>query len=88
MPERNCCEMSWASTNTFPVFSLHAEHVAEIFGPNAVELALRDDSGDMFVDMQRRPRHYENLVRGIREHLATCHTQVVRLQELIDIIES
>jgi ferritin-like metal-binding protein YciE len=42
----------------------------------------------MFVDMQRRPRHYENLVRGIREHLATYHTQVVRLQELIDIIES
>jgi len=76
------------AADTFPVFSLHAEHVAEIYGPNAVELALRDDSGEMFVEMQRRPRHYEKLVRGIREHLATYHTQVVRLQELIDIIES
>ncbi len=76
------------AADTFPVFSLHAEHVAEIYGADAVELALRDDIGDMFVDMQRRPRHYEKLVRGIREHLATHHTQVVRLQELIDIIEN
>jgi len=27
-------------------------------------------------------------VRGIRRHLATHHSQIVRLQELIDIIES
>jgi hypothetical protein len=76
------------AADTFPVFNLHAEHVAEIYGPNAVELALRDDSGEMFVDMQRRPRHYQNLVHGIRDHLTTHHTQIVRLKELIEIIES
>jgi hypothetical protein len=42
----------------------------------------------MFVDMQRRPQHYRNIVHGIRQHLARHHSQVVRLRELVDIIET
>jgi len=76
------------AADTFPVFALDPEHVAEIYGADAAELTLREDSGEMFIDMQRRPRRYEKLVRGIRRHLATHHSQIVRLQELIEIIES
>jgi len=76
------------AADTFPVFVLHPEHVAEIYGPEATELVLRNDDGEMFVDMQRRPQHYRNIVRGIRQHLTLHHSQIVRLQELVDIIES
>src|SRR5215471_1299814 len=76
------------AADTFPVFALHPEHVAEIYGPEATEMVLRDDGGEMFVDMQRRPQHYRNIVRGIRQHLARHHSQMVRLRELVDIIET
>jgi hypothetical protein len=76
------------AADTFPVFALHPEHVAEIYGPDATELALRDDDGEMFVDMQRRPQHYRNIVRGMRQHLTRHHSQMVRLKELVDIIAS
>jgi hypothetical protein len=76
------------AANTFPVFGLDPEHVAEIYGADAAELALRDDSGQMFIDMMCRPQHYSRLLGGIRNHLATHHSQVVRLRELIEIIES
>jgi hypothetical protein len=76
------------AANTFPVFGLEPEHVAEIYGADAAELALRDDNGQMFIDMMCRPHHYSRLLRGIRNHLATHHSQVVRLRQLIEIIES
>jgi hypothetical protein len=38
--------------------------------------------------MMCRPEHYGGLVRGIRQHLAAHHSQIVRLRELIEIIES
>ncbi len=76
------------AANTIPIFGLEPEHVAEIYGPDAGELALRDDGGQMFVDMMCRPEHYGGLVRGIRQHLAAHHSQIVRLRELIEIIES
>jgi hypothetical protein len=76
------------AANTIPVFGLEPEHVAEIYGTDAEELALRDDGGQMFVDMMRRPEHYSGLLRGIRQHLAARHSQIVRLKELIEIIET
>jgi hypothetical protein len=36
----------------------------------------------------RRPEHYRALANGIRHHLATHHSQTVRLKELIEIVES
>jgi hypothetical protein len=76
------------AADTIPVFGLEPDHVAEIYGPDAGELTLRDDGGEMFVDMMCRPEHYGGLVRGIRQHLAAHHSQIVRLRELIEIIES
>jgi hypothetical protein len=76
------------AADTILVFGLEPDHVAEIYGPDAGELTLRDDGGEMFVDMMCRPEHYGGLVRGIRQHLAAHHSQIVRLRELIEIIES
>jgi hypothetical protein len=76
------------AADTIPVFGLEPEHVAEIYGPGAEELALRDDGGQMFIDMMRRPERYSRLSHRIRQHLVTHHSQIVRLRELIEIIES
>jgi hypothetical protein len=76
------------AANTIPVFGLEPGHVAEIYGPDAAELALRDDGGQMFIDMMCRPQHYSRLLSSIRHHLTTYHGQIVRLRELIEIIES
>jgi len=76
------------AANTVPIFGLDAEYAAEIYGPDAAELVMRGDGSELFVDMIRQPAHYDQLVRGIRQHLAAHHNHTVRLRELIDIIEA
>jgi hypothetical protein len=76
------------AASTIPIFGLDAEYVAEIYGPDALELVMRGDGPELFEDMIGRPAYYRRLVRGIRRHLATCHSQTVRLKELIDLIEA
>ena len=76
------------AADTIPIFSLDTEHVAQICGPEVAELALWDDGGRLFVDILHRPAHYAALSRSIRRHLASNHSQLVRLKELIEIIES
>jgi len=75
------------AADTVPIFGLDAAYVAEIYGAACEELVLHDDR-DMFVNMMRRPERYRSLVRAIRQHLTAHHSQVVRLKELIDIVES
>jgi hypothetical protein len=76
------------AASTVPVFGLDAEYVAEIYGPDAIELVMCGDNPELFEEMLGRPAHFNGLVRGIRQHLAIHHNQEVRLNELIDIIES
>jgi len=76
------------AASTIPVFGLDADYVAEIYGPDAVELVARGSSPELFEDLICRPAHYSRVVRGIRQHLATHHSQTIRLKELIDIIEA
>jgi hypothetical protein len=76
------------AASTIPIFGIDAEYVAEIYGPEASELVMRDGGTDLFVGIMRRPEHYRQLVRGIRQHLAAHHSQTVRLKELIDIIQA
>ncbi|HKF05554.1 MAG TPA: hypothetical protein VKB49_24765, partial [Candidatus Sulfotelmatobacter sp.] len=76
------------AADTVPIFGLDAQYVAEIYGPDAAELVMRGDGTELFLDMIRRPEHYDQLVCGIRQHLATHHSQAVRLRQLIDIIEA
>jgi hypothetical protein len=76
------------AANTIPVFGLEPDHVADIYGPDAAELSLRDDGGQMLIDIMRCTDYYGRLLSGIRHHLAAHHSQIVRLRELIEIIES
>jgi hypothetical protein len=76
------------AASTIPVFGFDAQYVAEIYGPDAEDLVMRDGGAELFVDIVRRPEHYRQRVDGIRRHLAARHSQTVRLQELIDIIEA
>jgi len=76
------------AASTVPVFGLDAEYVAEIYGPDAVELVMRGNGPELFEDILGRPAHYNRLIRGVRQHLATHHSQIVRLKELIEIIDA
>lgn len=74
-----------ATANTIPLFNLDAEHVAEIYGPDAVELVLGEDGPEQIVDILRRPSHYAEIVREMRRHLAERHSFTTRVQELVNI---
>jgi glycosyltransferase involved in cell wall biosynthesis len=76
-----------AAANTIPLFNLDAEYVAEIYGPDAVELVFGEDGSEQIADILRRPSHYAEIVREMRRHLAERHSYTARVQELVDICE-
>ncbi len=76
------------AANTIPVFGLDGAHVEEIYGRAARELVLGEEPSKRLLDMVRKPEHYTEVVKSIRQHLAQHHTQTVRLRELIEIVES
>ena len=77
------------AAGTIPVFGLDASYVEEVYGERALELVLPAERGeDKIADMLRRPAHYGEIVQGIRRHMREKHSQVARLKELIEIIES
>jgi hypothetical protein len=76
------------AASTVPLFGLDADYIAEIYGPDGAALVLRGDSGRMLLELLSRPAECRDLVHGVREHLRTHHSQMVRLKELIEIIES
>jgi hypothetical protein len=73
------------AANTIPLFNLDEENVAEIFGPEAVELVLGEDGTEQIADIIRSPSRYAEIVRGMRRHLAERHSFAARVQELVDI---
>lgn len=76
-----------AAANAIPLFNLDAEYVAEIYGPDAVELVLGEDGSEQIADILRRPSKYAEIVREMRRHLAERHSFTARVQELVDICE-
>jgi hypothetical protein len=76
-----------AAANTIPLFNLDADYVAEIFGPDAVELVLGEDGSEQIVDILERPSRYAEIVREMRRHLAEHHSFTTRVQELVGICE-
>jgi hypothetical protein len=77
------------AASTIPLFGLDAAYVEEIYGGRALELVLPLEQPEAKIaDMLRRPDHYGEIVQEIRQHLREKHSQVARLQELIEIIES
>jgi hypothetical protein len=73
---------------TVPLFVLDEKHVSFVYGPEGLELRLPErDPQEKIVDIIRRPRHYADVVRGIRHHLAAKHSHAARLRQLVDIVE-
>jgi hypothetical protein len=77
------------AANTIPLFGLEKAHVQEIYGEQALELLLPDHNPhEKILDMVSRPQHYRDIIMGMRQHLTEKHSHAVRLQELIEIVES
>ncbi len=77
------------AANTIPLFEVDTEHVEEIYGDAAMELALPDyNPHEKILDLIRRPEYYARIAQRIREHLAEKHSHAARLKELIDIARS
>lgn len=84
-----CRTFETPAANTIPLFCQDAAFVEEIYGGQATELVLPDQQPqEKIMDIVCRPEHYAEIVRGIRRHLGQNHSYVVRLQELIEIVQS
>ncbi len=78
-----------AAANTIPLFVFDTGHVCEIYGEQALDLVLPEDNPrEKILDIVQRPKHYRDVVEGIRKHLSEKHSHVARLRRLIEIIES
>jgi hypothetical protein len=84
-----CRTFETPAAGTLPLFCQEPGFVAEVYGEGACELVLpRERPEDKIADVLRRPQHYAEVVRGIREGLAERHSYRARLLELIDIVRS
>jgi hypothetical protein len=77
------------AASTLPLFNLDEAYVNEIYGETASELVLPETNPhEKIADMLERREHYQEIVHGIRRHLAAEHSQEQRLKELLRIIQS
>ena len=84
-----CRTFETPAANTIPLFAQDPAFVAEVYGDEAVELALpQDRPEEKVLDLLRRPDRYAGVVRGIRRHLAGKHSYEVQLRELVEMVES
>ncbi len=84
-----CRTFETFAASTIPLFGLDEAYVHEIYGERALELVLGSERPhEKILDILSQPEHYAEIVMEIRRHLAERHSYAVRLQELIDIVES
>ncbi len=84
-----CRTFETFAASTIPLFGLDEAYVHEIYGERALELVLGSERPhEKILDILSRPEHYAEIVMEIRRHLAERHSYAVRIQELIDIVES
>jgi len=82
-----CRTFETPAANAVPVFAQDADFVKEIYGDEAVALALGDDPSDKMLDVLCRPQCYADVIRAIRRHLAAKHSYAARLRQLTGIVE-
>jgi hypothetical protein len=84
-----CRTFETPAAGTIPVFDLDEQYVTEIYGASATELVLPAiDPEEKIRDVFARPEYYNEIVMQIRRRLAERHSYAVRLQELMNIVES
>jgi len=84
-----CRTFETPAANTIPLFGLDEAYVEEVYGERGLELMLGGERPhEKILDILSRPEHYGEIVMEIRRHLAERHSYAMRVQELIDIVES
>jgi hypothetical protein len=84
-----CRTFETPAAGTVPLFMLNERYVTDVFGAGARELLLTGAGGSAKIeDVFSRPRHYADVVKGIRADFAQRHSPQARLRDLIGIIES
>ena len=76
------------AASTIPLFVLDEAYIAELYGPEALELRLPDKQPEeKILDLVARPGHYATIVRRMRQCLAEKHSHKTRVLRLIELIE-
>jgi hypothetical protein len=84
-----CRTFETPAANTIPLFIQDPGYVEEIYGEEAVGLTLPENRPEeRMLDLLRRPESYAKTVRDIRRRLSEKHSYMVRLAELVEIVES
>jgi hypothetical protein len=84
-----CRTFETPAANTIPIFTQDPTFVEEIYGADAVELALLDEAPEeKIVDVLRRPEHYARTVIRIRRRLAEKHSYAARVKQLIEMVKN
>ena len=83
-----CRTFETPAANAVPLFAQEAGFVSEIYGEQAVALALGDRPSERIADVLCGPERYAGVIREIRRHLAANHSYASRVRQLIDIVES
>jgi glycosyltransferase involved in cell wall biosynthesis len=84
-----CRTFETPAANVIPLFTQDADWVREIYGDEAIELVVPDEQPqEKILDLVSRPERYEDIVRGMRRHLAEKYSYGAQLRELIAIVES
>jgi hypothetical protein len=84
-----CRTFETTAANTIPLFTQDPEYVEEMYGADAVELVLPDKRPeDKILDILCRSERYKSILKRMRRRLSEKHSYAVRLNELIEIIES
>ena len=84
-----CRTFETPAAGTIPLFVLDPDYVREIYGEPVVEMVLGGERPhEKVLDVLARPKHYAEIVRGIRAEFARRHSPEARLRELIEIIEA
>ena len=69
--------------DTIPLLMLDEDVAVAVYGPHARELLLRGRVADKLVDALERPDHYQEVVAGVRRHLAAHFSYDRRVGELV-----
>jgi len=85
-----CRTFETPAAGTIPLFVLDADYVRSIYGDAAADQLVLSGDGqpEKIQDVLRRPEHYAEIVRGIRDEFRRHHSPQPRLRQLIDIIQS
>jgi hypothetical protein len=73
--------------DTIPLLMLDEDLAVAVYGPDARELLLRGRGAEKLVDALHRPRHYRDVVQGVRRHLAANYSYDRRIEELVTAMQ-